>query len=63
MPKVRVAPSLGELERTFETAWGLETYNPEMDINEETVFVGLYGLPDFYTVWKDRKSTRLNSSH
>ena len=54
MPKVRVAPSLGELERTFETAWGLETYNPEMDINEETVFVGLYGLPDFYTVWKHK---------
>lgn len=52
MTKVRVAPSLGELERSFESAWGLETYNPVTDINEETVFVGLYGLPDFYTVWK-----------
>ncbi len=54
MPKVRVAPSIGELERTFEEAWGLETYNPETDKDEPTVFVGLYGLDDFYQLWRHK---------
>jgi len=52
--KVRVAPSIGELERTFEEAWDLETYNPETDQNEPTVFVGLYGLPDFFALWRHK---------
>ena len=54
MPKARVAPSIGELERSFEEAWGLETYNPISDKNESTVFVGLYGLPDFYELWRHK---------
>lgn len=54
MPKVRVAPSIGELERTFETAWGLETYDPVKDIHNPTVFVGIYGLPDFFALWKHK---------
>ena len=53
--KIRVAPSIGGgLERTFEEAWGLETYDPETDKDEPTVFVGCYGLPDFYTIWRHR---------
>lgn len=53
--KIRVAPSIGELERTFEEAWNLETYNPETDKNEPTVFAGLYGLPDFYSLWRHKR--------
>jgi hypothetical protein len=52
--KVRVAPSIGELERSFEEAWGLETYDPSKDTYEDTVFVGIYGLPDFYTLWRHK---------
>lgn len=49
--KIRVSPTVGGgFERTFEEAWGLETYNPEL--NEPTVFAGCYGLPDFYTIWQ-----------
>ena|SRR3990167_11419531 len=47
MPKARVAPSIGELERSFEEAWGLGTYNPQTDKNEPTVFIGVYSLNDF----------------
>ena len=52
--KVRVAPSLGDLEGTFQDAWDLETYNPETDKDEPCVFVGLYGLPDFYALWRHK---------
>ena len=48
--KCRIAPSLGGgFEGTPESAWGTEEY--EMDLTEPTVFFGLYGLPDFYTLW------------
>lgn len=52
--KIRVAPSIGALERSFEEAWGLETYNPVKDNEEATVFVGIYGLPDFYSLWRHK---------
>jgi hypothetical protein len=54
MPKIKVAPSIGALERTFEEAWGLETYNPLTDQNEDTVFAGLYGLNDWYSLWRHK---------
>lgn len=51
--KCRVAPSLGGgFEGTPESAWGTEEY--EMDLAEPTVFFGLYGLPDFYTLWRHK---------
>lgn len=53
--KIRVAPSLGGgFERTFEEAWGLETYNAIADVNKPTVFAGIYGLPDFYALWRHK---------
>ena len=48
----RTAPSLGELEGTPEAVWGTPEY--EGDRDEPTVFFGLYGLPDFYTLWRHR---------
>jgi len=49
--KIRVAPSLGGgFERSFDEAWGLETYNSETDKEETCVFAGCYGLPDFMAV-------------
>lgn len=49
--KIRVSPTLGGgFERTFEEAWNLETYNPETDLEETTVFAGCYGLPDFMAI-------------
>jgi len=48
----RTAPSLGALERTPEEAWGTPEY--EGDTEEPTVFFGLYGLPDFYALWRHK---------
>lgn len=48
----RWAPSLGALEDTAENVWGTTEY--EGDRDEPTVFFGLYGLPDFYTLWRHR---------
>lgn len=52
--QVRVAPSLGELEGTHQEVWGTENYQPSSKPNEPTVFMGLYGLPDFYTLWRHK---------
>ena len=41
----------GGFERTFEEAWGLDEY---IDISEPTVFIGCYGLPDFYNIWRHK---------
>jgi len=56
--QVRVAPSLGELEGTHQDVWGTDVY-PEVFgeffigwREEPTVFFGLYGLPDFFTLWR-----------
>jgi len=46
----RIAPSLGGgFAGTPNEAWGTVDYSKYM---EPTVFFGLYGLPDFYTIWK-----------
>ena len=50
----RMAPSLGVLEDTPENIWGTPPYNPELHINEPCVFFGLYGLPDFYALWRHK---------
>lgn len=52
--KCRWSPTLGRLESTHELIWGTETYNPETDRDEPCVFFGVYGLPDFYTLWRHR---------
>lgn len=49
--QVRIAPSLGELEGTHQEVWGTSEYK---DTKEPTVFMGLYGLPDFFTLWRHK---------
>lgn len=50
--KCRIAPSLGGgFEGTPQGAWGVEEYKEE---HHPTVFFGLYGLPDFYALWKHK---------
>ena len=46
------SPTLGELEDTAENVWGTPKY--EGDLDDPTVFFGLYGLPDFYKLWRHR---------
>ncbi len=50
----RYAPSLGALEGTPEEVWGTKPYDPEKHINEPCVFFGLYGLNDFYALWRHK---------
>ncbi|MBT4732919.1 hypothetical protein HOB87_13255 [Candidatus Woesearchaeota archaeon] len=54
----RIAPSLGELEGTPDDVWGTEDYylldGSIEDIEAPTVFFGLYGLNDFYTLWRHK---------
>lgn len=33
-------------------AWGTHPYHERIAKNEPTVFMGLYGLPDFYALWR-----------
>ena len=48
----RVAPSLGEgFAGTPNKVWGTVGY---ADQKTPTVFFGLYGLPDFYTLWRHK---------
>lgn len=51
----RVAPSLGGgFAGTPQEVWGTKEYDPKTDIDKPTVFFGLYGLPDFYALWRHR---------
>jgi hypothetical protein len=50
----RWAPSLGELEGTAEKVWGTLPYEPDLHSEKPCVFFGLYGLPDFYTLWRHK---------
>jgi len=43
--------TLGELESTHQEVWGTFDY---IDDKQPTVFFGLYGLPDFYTLWRHK---------
>jgi hypothetical protein len=47
----RWAPSLGGLESTHQETWGTDDYT---DKERPTVFFGLYGLPDFYELWRHK---------
>lgn len=45
----RTAPSLGALEGTDDKVWGTKPY---LDEYQSTCFFGLYGLPDFFKLWR-----------
>lgn len=47
----RWSPTLGDLESTHAKIWGTDEYT---DQERPTVFFGVYGLPDFYTVWRHK---------
>jgi len=47
----KYAPSLGALEDTPENVWGTIPYTNDTD---PTVFFGLYGLPDFISLWRHK---------
>ena len=49
--QIRIAPSLGDLEGRHQDVWGTTEY---INQDDPTVFFGLYGLPDFYALWKHR---------
>ena len=52
MWQCRIAPSLGGgFAGTPNDVWGTDDYT---DIERPTVFFGLYGLPDFYTLWRHK---------
>jgi hypothetical protein len=50
----RWAPSIGELESTDLKVWGTYGYDParEDHLRLPCVFFGLYGLPDFFDLWR-----------
>lgn len=60
--KIRIAPSLGDgFSGTPYEAWGLEhqgycgdTMEYRWHREEPTVFMGLYGFPDFYELWRHK---------
>jgi hypothetical protein len=47
----RTAPSIGALEDTPDNIWHTKPY---LDEFQPTVFFGLYGLNDFYTLWRHK---------
>lgn len=47
----RIAPSLGALEGHPNDVWGTTDYTKQ---DEAAVFFGLYGLPDFYALWRHK---------
>lgn len=47
----RIAPSLGALEGHPNGVWGTVPYT---DDTKPCVFFGLYGLPDFYALWRHK---------
>ena len=56
MPKIkwqcRIAPSLGGgFDGTPNKTWGTTDYK---DDTKPTVFFGMYGLPDFYALWRHK---------
>lgn len=52
--KCRWSPTLGALEETALKVWGTPDYNPLTDGEFPTVFFGLYGLPDWYALWRHK---------
>lgn len=50
--QARIAPSLGDgFAGTPNKVWGTKDYTSD---KTPTVFMGLYGLPDFYALWRHR---------
>lgn len=50
--QIRIAPSLGDgFAGTPQEVWGTKNYKNDED---PTVFFGLYGLPDFYALWRHK---------
>lgn len=47
----RWSPTLGALEDTHQNVWGTDEYT---DQQRPTVFFGIYGLPDFYALWRHK---------
>lgn len=47
----RWSPTLGALEEGHQEVWGTDDYT---DIERPTVFFGIYGLPDFYVLWRHK---------
>lgn len=47
----KISSTLGELERPQNEIWGTKDYENDTD---PTVFMGIYSLPDFYTLWKHK---------
>ncbi len=54
--RCRYAPSLGPLEDTPLNIWGIDKYEPTDPLHSwnPVVFFGLYGLPDFYALWRHK---------
>lgn len=50
----RWAPSLGRLEESSDIIWGTSLYDEKTDQEKSCVFFGLYGLPDFYSLWRHK---------
>jgi hypothetical protein len=51
MWQCRWSPTLGALESTHQEVWGTGDYVNDTD---PTCFFGVYGLPDFYTLWRHK---------
>jgi hypothetical protein len=49
--QTRWSPTLGSLEEGHQEVWGTNDYE---NIDDPTVFFGIYGLPDFYTLWRHK---------
>lgn len=49
--QIKYAPSLGPLEDTPNNVWGTKPY---LDEFQNTVFFGIYGLNDFYELWRHK---------
>ena len=49
----RWSPTLGALEDTHQNVWGTHDYFPD-SLSHPAVFFGLYGLPDFYVMWRHK---------
>ena len=51
MWQCKYAPSLGDLEGTHQQVWGTKEYTSD---TLPTLWFGLYGLPDFYSLWRHK---------
>ena len=52
--RCRWSPTLGNLESDALSVWGTPEYTPSLDIENPTVFFGVYSLNDFYAVWRHK---------